>query len=208
MSTPKNKSGRIRTLLILLAVIIFLVTGTLLTREQAPASPVLSRAAGKTVTYSTKEAPAAAESVMMFTADAGEITEDTAAESENGDAARGDKLIRTASVSIRTTAFDTVLAAARRMAAEAGGRVESLSVYGDADEQNRWGYLTIRVPSDKLDDFLATAEGLGQVTGYSENTLDVSDTYYDLQSRLALQQAKLEKLQAMLPQATTVSEIV
>ena len=115
------------------------------------------------------------------------------------------KLVRTADLSIRTTAFDQALENAQTLLADMGGYVESLYQYG---ETTRRISLTMRVPSGKLDEFLSGAEGLGRVTDRSESTTDMTTRYVDNQARLNTLYAKRDRLNELLLKAEDVSDLI
>ncbi len=124
-------------------------------------------------------------------------------------AAQEAKIIRTIDYTIKTRAFDADYEKIQQMAVECGGRVESLSVSGDVmNGETRYAYFTLRIPSGKLDEFIGGAKTVGAATSYSEYAQDVSETYYDIEARLATQQAKLARLNELLLQATTMSDLI
>ena len=47
----------------------------------------------------------------------------------------------------------------------------------------RWADLTVRVPKDRLDEFLNGVESAGNVVRRSESTKDVTLQYSDIESR-------------------------
>lgn len=157
-----------------------------------------SSAAGSNLTanYSYKES-ADADSVMLASAKTTDSMQQEA------------KIIRTIDYTIKTQAFDADYEKIQQMAADCGGRVESLNVSGDVlSGDTRYAYFTLRIPAEKLEDFLSGAKTVGAATAYSEYTQDVSDTYYDIEARLATQQAKMERLNELLSQATTMSDLI
>ncbi len=135
------------------------------------------------------------------------MTESAAADSVT--AGYEQKIIRTASVTLATQAFEDDLQAVRDLTAQIGGRIQSLSLSGDASTGDlRRANMTIRVPSEQLDAFLAGAKGVGRVTAASENAEDVSEYYYDTQTRLDTQKAKLERLTALIATAADLSDLL
>ena len=51
-------------------------------------------------------------------------------------------------------------------------------------------------------------EGIGNVTAMTQEMQDVSDSYYDVQTRLDTQRKKLERLQTMFAAAEDVSDLI
>lgn len=121
----------------------------------------------------------------------------------------GSKLVRTVDLTLSTRQFDTAQQQLLAQVAAVGGYVESSSVYGDVSEnQPRTGNYALRIPSARLDEFLAYAEGVARVTYRGESATDMSTQYSDSQTRLQTQQTKMERLQALLAQATQMSDII
>ena len=209
------------------AVLVFVLGGTALTRDSMPARSRLSNEAAKNAVSS---APAAglgsasrrsadngmysdtAEMPMLMAAyedyDYDAAVMEEAAEDTAG-AAQQEKIIRSASFTVKTTNYDADLESLQNLAKEMGGRVEYLSANGDASSgQTRSASLTLRIPSQRLDEFLAGAEGIGNVTSMTQEMQDVSDSYYDVKTRLETQQKKLERLQSMFEAAADVSDLI
>lgn len=119
------------------------------------------------------------------------------------------KIIRTIDYTIKTQTFDTDYEKIQQMTADCGGFVESLSVSGDVmSGETRYAYFTLRIPTDQLEAFLGSAKTVGAATSYSEYTQDVSENYYDVEARLATAQAKMARLQELLAQATSMSDLI
>lgn len=131
------------------------------------------------------------------------------AEDETGEADQPQKIIRTASFTLKTTAFEETLAGLNALTTRYGGRVAYLYRYGDAESgEARTATLTLRVPAERLDDFLAGAGEVGRVTSLTQERRDVTESYYDTQSRLETQQAKMERLRALMESAQNVSDLI
>ncbi len=121
------------------------------------------------------------------------------------------KLIRTVRISAETKALDTLLEALDGKIAELGGYVESRNVYnGSARRENyhRSADMTIRIPVENADAFLAHVEGQSNVTSTSENLQDVTLTYVATESRMKALQTEEARLLELLAQANNVSELL
>ncbi|MBP5618082.1 MAG: DUF4349 domain-containing protein [Clostridia bacterium] len=119
----------------------------------------------------------------------------------------GRKIIRDARLTIETKSFDESMTALQKQIEEVGGYIESSETDGDAGTY-RDAEITIRVPADKLDAFLSAAEGLGSVTYKTTAARDVTDTYVDVESRLATLTAEKEALTELLASAGSLSDIL
>ncbi|MDD7700223.1 MAG: DUF4349 domain-containing protein [Eubacteriales bacterium] len=121
-----------------------------------------------------------------------------------------EKIIRTARLTLETTAYDTALPALKQSVVKAGGYLESASENGTGEDGNRRNAaLTARIPEANLDTFLAGVPN-DQVkilrSEISQN--NVSASYYDLAARLETLRSEKTALDAMLKNATTTDEVL
>ena len=91
---------------------------------------------------------------------------------------------------------------------DAGGRVDSRTDYLDAATQSPSSYLWVRIPATVLDETMATIQALGQVERVSTGRMDVTLQVIDLGERIQVLNASLERLEALLEQATTTAELI
>lgn len=133
-----------------------------------------------------------------------------AAEYEADDSAkRQEKIIRTASFTIKTTEYDQDLKQLLDLTESLGGRTELFSSSGDQKSgQTRSASLTLRIPAQRLDEFLQGAGSIGNITAMSQEMQDVSDSYYDVQTRLNTQKEKMNRLQSMMKSAEDMSDLI
>ncbi len=76
-------------------------------------------------------------------------------------------------------------------------------------EGTETGYIVVRVPSDKLKDFLKTLRSLSvRVVNENIQGTDITDSYVDSQARLDRLSATKAKVEEILNKATTVDEII
>lgn len=116
------------------------------------------------------------------------------------------KLIYTADISLQTTEFDDATKKLNELVSSLGGYYESSSVNNYSSYRS--GSYTVRVPAKSFDSFCSQVGQLCQLNYISRSARDVSETYYDLESRLATQQTKLERLQELLSRAETMEDII
>ena len=119
----------------------------------------------------------------------------------------GQMLIRTASLTIGTQRYDESLDALRALCETAGGwtAASSESANGAGLRTCR---LTLRIPAGELDSFLTGTGELGRVTQRTESAEDVTESYRDTQSRLETQQALMARLQALVTDAASLSDLL
>ncbi len=117
------------------------------------------------------------------------------------------KIIRTVSLRLSTTDFDGDLQKLSQLLKGKGGYVEYSDISVDSGTR-RYASFTLRVPKDRLDEYLGVAQGIGYTLSFSESQEDVSEQYMDTDTRLATQKAKMERLQALLSKALLVEDIL
>ena len=119
------------------------------------------------------------------------------------------KLIKTVHMSAETTEFDTLVADVRAKTESAGGYVENSDVGGDYGmDMTRYAYLVLRIPADKLDDFVGEVKNASNVRTFGESTEDVTLQYTDLDTHIKALREELDALFSMMEQATSMEDIL
>lgn len=137
-----------------------------------------------------------------------EVDEDSGqAEDGASDRLENAKMIYTARMEVETTAFDTAAADLRTLVEILGGYFEQAAVHNYGSGY-RSGDYTVRVPADQFQPFLDRVGTLCHVTYQEQTSENVSEAYYDAESRLATQRTKLERLQNLLAQAENMEDII
>ena len=117
------------------------------------------------------------------------------------------KLIYTADINLESTEFDNAAAGLEALTAELGGWFESSNL-NNSNSDYRWSSYTIRLPASKFSDFCSRVGDICKVKRITTSSEDVSERYYDMESRLATQRTKLERLQELLTQAKELEDII
>ncbi|MBR0228544.1 MAG: DUF4349 domain-containing protein [Clostridia bacterium] len=224
MEEKQKKTVHWKTWAAVAAALVFVVGGTLASRDGLPSRRAINSNASSYSSF-REQALSDPSSTSYKAMGAGSMTNAAydraysameAAEEEAVDyaqdtnsAAQPEKIIRSASFTVKTADYDADLQKIQDLAADMGGRVEYLSSSGDASSgQTRNASLTLRIPARRLDEFLTGAQGVGTITGMTQQMEDVSDSYYDTQTRLKTQQEKLARLQDMMASAKDVSDLI
>ena len=203
----------------LVLVVGSLWAGTLDLEGSAPSEKSAATGAGyadsaSTTSYSASNAMMARSADtavydLYVAEESGASTGGTSAADAGTEASAGQKLVRTASLTLRTTAFEADLESVQALLESLGGYVENLYEYGDvASGDTRTASLSVRVPSENLDAFLSGVEGVGRVTDRSESVTDMTVQYTDNQARLDTLYAKMERLNQLMAQAQEVSDLI
>ncbi len=206
------------------AALLFVVGGTLASRDGLPSRRAIDSNASSyssfreqalsdpsSTSYKAMGAGSMTNAAYDRAYSAMEVAEEEAVDyaQDTNTAAQPEKIIRSASFNVKTADYDADLQKIQDLAAGMGGRVEYLSSNGDAaGGQTRSASLTLRIPAQRLDEFLTGAQGVGAITGMTQQMEDVSDSYYDTQTRLKTQQEKLARLQEMMASAQDVSDLI
>lgn len=110
--------------------------------------------------------------------------------------------------SVNLTAADPARAAKDLVAAveKAGGRIDDRSESGTGDDKS--ALLTVRLPSDRVNDTVATMSTLGEVDSVQLKHEDVTSTVVDLDARIRATQLSVDRLTAILAQADTSDKVI
>lgn len=122
-------------------------------------------------------------------------------------ARREAKLIYTASLELETTEFDAAIAALDQLVESSKGYFEDRSIH-QGGYSYRYGSFTVRVPAAEYDDFCRQAGALCHLMYANSSARDISDSYYDVDSRLQSARAKLARLQELLAKAENMQDII
>ena len=121
----------------------------------------------------------------------------------------GRKVIRNASLTIEALEFEKFIDSVTAKVNALGGYIQSNDIRSNYRYNDlRYAEMTVRVPAEKLDEFLAAVNGLGNVTAKSENVDDITDTYVDLEARLSSLRTEYDTLLELLSRATSLDEII
>ena len=120
------------------------------------------------------------------------------------------KLIRNVNLSLQTKEFDTVLDNMSQKIKDLGGYIQDSSVWGSSSDysSSRSASYTLRIPSDKLDEFIDVVETLGNVTYKNESVDDVTLRYVDVDSHKKALETEQERLLELLAQAENMEDLL
>lgn len=119
----------------------------------------------------------------------------------------GVKMIYRANLELETTEFDKATADVKTLTQSLGGYFEEQGVYNYSSGYRSASY-TIRVPAERFEDFLSQIGDLCHITHQTQSAEDVSEYYYDMESRLETAKIKLDRLQDLLSRAEEMEDII
>ena len=122
------------------------------------------------------------------------------------------KLIRTVNLETETEDLDALLAAIDAKVVALGGYMENRNVYTGSSYSsysgNRRANLTIRIPKEHLDEFVAHVQEAGNVISTNESSDDVTLSYVATQSRMTALQKEEARLLALIDEAANLTELL
>lgn len=121
------------------------------------------------------------------------------------------KLITTVEINAETEDLDALMPQLSEHIAQLGGYVEFQNTYyGSAysSYRHRSANMTIRIPADKLNDFLLHVEGASNVISKQQSQDNVTLQYVDTESRVAALEAERDRLMELLEQAGDLSDLL
>ena len=166
--------------------------------------------------YAMASAPAVADYTMNeSSAAAGGADTGTAVltsgELENAEAgshaAENSKIIYTANLTLESKDYDTARAALDAALVEAGGYMESSDEYANSGSRRSLS-LTLRVPQENYESFLAAVAATGNVTYKSQQAEDVTTQYMDIEARLDSLKEQRTRLQELKASADNLSDLL
>ena len=116
------------------------------------------------------------------------------------------KMIYRGYLYLESTGFDAAVSGLEQLVAEMGGYFESSELNNYSPYRS--AYYVVRVPSAQYQPFCGRVGQLAQVNSQRHTTENVSEAYYDTESRLVTQRTKLERLQELLAKADVMEDII
>lgn len=112
---------------------------------------------------------------------------------------------------VETEEFDTLLGKVEQKVNGLGGYVESSYTYNGSSyygSSNRNASLTIRIPAEKLDDFLSEVAESSNVISRNDSVTDVTLQYVDMESHKKVLLAEQDRLLELMEQVETIEDII
>lgn len=124
----------------------------------------------------------------------------------------GRKIIRNYDISLTTDSFDEDMVLIDQRLAEYGGYAQNSYVEGKKPEAygetGRTASLTLRVPAEQADAFLEGIKALGTVSYLHDYTDDITDAYYDVDTRLEILKIQLDRLKSILVKTDNLADVI
>jgi hypothetical protein len=112
-------------------------------------------------------------------------------------------------MTLRSTDVVATVDALELITASVGGFVSGRDISSNPDDpKGTRAVLVLRVPTDKLDTVIDRAQDEGDVVRVTADEQDVTETVVDVDSRVESARASVERIRALLSEATTIGEVV
>lgn len=147
--------------------------------------------------------PTVSHSVAKNSFNADSITAE--AEESNASINQSDyerKLIKNGDISIEVSDLQKVQSSIENWVKKFGGYISNSSIW-----ENNSNY-TVRIPCANFDQAMNEVSGFGKIKNRNISVQDVSEQFYDLQSRLSTKKILKEKLNGYLSKATSMQDIL
>lgn len=121
------------------------------------------------------------------------------------------KLIRNVTLEVETETFDELLSTVEGRTQSLGGYIEESYTYNGSNYYGRGSRnasLTIRIPAEKLNEFLSEVSEISNVISRNESVTDVTLQYVDMESRKKALQAEQGRLLELLERAESIEDII
>ena len=200
-----NQTGKmITTALAVLMAGVFILTGCSKKSAAGYSAPRVNGMKESKLSMKSFSSGARADSMVYNDAVQYEMAEESAdfdnSRAQNAEYER--KLIRTGNVTLEVKTVSDAEEKINAWAKNLGGYITNANTW-----ENGAGF-TVRVPAERFDEAMAQAGEFGRVTNRSVSSQDVSDNYYDLQSRLQTKYILRDKLTGYLNQAKDIKDLL
>lgn len=143
-----------------------------------------------------------ADSVSFSGAEMDEAVYEECTAEGGGAAEQERKLIKTGSVTLEVQSLSAADSAVEKWSASLGGYISN-----SYSHQTGANY-TVKIPAARFDEAMKTAGDLGILREHSISTQDVSEQFYDLQTRLSNKRVMRDNLRAYLEKAKDIKDLL
>lgn len=145
--------------------------------------------------------------------------ENAAADMETADMATGmaatpdvsqQKIIQYLDYEIETLDFSQSVTALESLCSELGGYIQDSYRNGERINGSglRYASYTLRIPVDQLEAFKKGTDQIGTVASYSTSTENVTEQYYDIETRLKSLRTQEERLLELMEKSETLTDVI
>ena len=118
------------------------------------------------------------------------------------------KIVKTASLSIKTKNYDAFMSTVGQKLEQLGGYIEQSQEYNYDNASNRSAEMRVKIPADKLETFIEELTAEGTVTSKIIGSDDITNSYIDVESRIKALETEEETLLGILEKAQSLSDVI
>lgn len=139
-------------------------------------------------------------------------------ETESSGQIMQDKLVYTCNIDIQTLEYSETISSIKSKIKKYNGIIESEREY---DNNYNWYYddyykcsgtlsnnMTIRIPSEKYDEFLSSLDGEGKIISKESSVENISKQYYEVSTIIESLRIQEERLLSMMDSADTIEDMI
>ena len=136
------------------------------------------------------------------------VYEESAEKTESVVIEENRKLIRTVTIQAETADLDVILSDLDVQLATLGGYVQNKAVQNGRNSSSRYATLTLRIPADKLDQFVGHVEDSTNILSSNEKAEDVTLKYAATESRIKALETQEARLLELLAEAKNLNDLL
>lgn len=209
-STVRNAPFRKRLFVPVIVLILSLLLAAcgMRAKQETGAVPVSSSVSfSETAAQSKPEMPASGEPGLGGV----NTSDDVMAQVTSSELMSQRKLIMDGDVSIETLKFDESVAALDQLVNDLGGFIEVRNVRGKSSRTYyslRTANFVIRIPAENFDLAMKNMSTVGNVLDSTSKGTDITDTYYDIQTRIKTLKVQEDTLLEILSRAGKLDDVI
>ncbi len=190
------------------AVGLCLILGSCSAASGNGGAPMKNGSSGSSSSYTSDAQRPSADADYGMVGESGEAAPEEMGDGE--DPLAGMKIIQYMDYRIESLEFDQAVSALESLCKRLGGYIEQSSRSGESINTRRLrdAEYTLRIPSSKLEDFKSGAAEVGTVYSSSVWTENVTESYYDTESRLKSLRVQEERLLALMEKSETLTDVI
>ncbi len=120
-----------------------------------------------------------------------------------------EKIIKTVEANVQTKEYDAYISSLTASVSALGGYIEKSDAnFGRYSNSNRFATYVVRIPAEKLNEFLVSAEEKGRIINKTEKQENVTLEYVDLESRIDALKTEKATLTSLLEKAESLESVL
>jgi len=118
------------------------------------------------------------------------------------------KIVKNATLSIKTKNYDTFIDSLYQKIELYDGFVEQSQEYNYDNASNRHANMNVKIPAEKLEEFIEEMASIGTLTSKTIESVDITDSYIDVESRINALETEEKTLLSLLERAESLNDVI